>query len=108
MRMQRRVFIGHDFMVDQCIAEEIMHLNNDLGIQTLYCCCGHGFRIRANIIVKTDFIEKMKELGYKEKRPLTRHKVYRQYPKSLVYDHEYTEVHFLPKSKCKCIKKGGS
>lgn len=109
MGMQRRVFIGLDFMVDQCIAEEIIHLNNDLGIQTFYCCCGHGERRNAFIMTKTDHYKEMLEMGYKKKKPIIIHKVYRQYPSGRRYDHECERITFLPLSKCNgaCKKKGG-
>lgn len=103
------ITISQTFDVDDCIADEVLELNQ-MGIQTLYCCCGHGSRHNAFISVKTDYQSKMREMGYKEKKPIIRKKVYRQYPKSLVYDHEYTDVSFLPKSKCNgsCRRNGGN
>lgn len=50
--------------VDKCLLPEILELWKH-GIKTTGCCCGHGNKYMAYIGVKPEYIEKMKELGYK-------------------------------------------
>jgi hypothetical protein len=99
-----KVTISHEIEVDDCVADEILILNG-MGIQTLYCCCGHGERRHAFIMTKTDHYEEMERMGYVVKKPKIIHVVYRQYPKSRVYGHECSRKTFLPKSKCYCRNK---
>ena len=49
--------------IDKCLVDEIRYLWS-LGIITAGCCCGHG-RIEPTICVEEEYIDKMKELGYK-------------------------------------------
>jgi hypothetical protein len=52
--------------VDECIADEIEHLNNVNKIQTLFSCCGHGRKDdSAYIYVEECDIRKMLRLGYR-------------------------------------------
>lgn len=50
------------FLVDVCIAKEIMWLLQQ-GIITINSCCGHGITVPM-IIVHSDSIKKMYSLGY--------------------------------------------
>lgn len=49
--------------IDKCLIPEIKWLWNN-GIETLASCCGHN-KIEPTIIVKSKYIDKMKQLGYK-------------------------------------------
>ena len=49
--------------IDRCIVDEVFDLWC-LGIKTTGCCCGHN-KVEAHIGVTDEFIDKMKELGYK-------------------------------------------
>ena len=49
--------------IDYCLIPEIYSLWKQ-GIVTMACCCGHGNKKVASILVEDEFIEKMKELGY--------------------------------------------
>ena len=95
------ITVSHTFEVDDCIADEILILNQ-MGIQTIYCCCGHGDRRNAFIMTKTDHYSQMIDMGYVKKKPIIIHKVYRQYPSGRRYDHGSEQMTFLPKSKCHC------
>jgi hypothetical protein len=81
------VKVTHTIMVDMCIAEEVVELNNEHGISTQFSCCGHGYKRDAFIKVLKRSVEDMKALGYIQKRPKT--------------DPEW----FKPKSEYKCNTK---
>jgi len=49
--------------IDKCLLPEILSLWKQ-GIKTTGCCCGHG-RLEPFIGVRDEYIDKMKELGYK-------------------------------------------
>lgn len=49
--------------VDTCLLQEVAELWH-LGIITTGCCCGHN-KLDGYIGVESEFIPKMKELGYK-------------------------------------------
>lgn len=49
--------------VDKCLLPEILKLW-EMGIKTTGCCCGHG-RDEPYIGVFNEYIDKMKQLGYK-------------------------------------------
>lgn len=50
--------------VDKCLLPEIVQLW-EMGIKTTGCCCGHGNQGLAFIGVMSEYIPRMKELGYK-------------------------------------------
>lgn len=52
------------FSVDKCLIEEIDSLN-DIGINTIGCCCGHA-KSRGYIQVTPSHCDKMIELGYEQ------------------------------------------
>lgn len=56
-------------MVDICIADEVMGLNNNMGISTQYSCCSGGYKATAFIKVLEKDIPKMIELGYVQRAP---------------------------------------
>ena len=68
--------------IDRCLEDEIKHLWT-LGIITNGCCCGHN-KLEGFIGVENEFIELMKELGYKVK-------IWEKYPNR--------EDNFIPKTK---------
>lgn len=49
--------------VDKCLLPEILSLW-EMGIKTTGCCCGHGRHDKAFIGVKSEYIPRMKKLGY--------------------------------------------
>ncbi len=49
--------------IDKCMVEEIKYLWSK-GIRTMGCCCGHGDKEKASILVLDEDIEKMQALGY--------------------------------------------
>lgn len=49
--------------VDKCLLPEILKLW-EMGIKTMGCCCGHGNPELAFIDVKSEYISRMKEMGY--------------------------------------------
>jgi len=50
--------------IDKCLLPEIIQLW-EMGIKTTGCCCGHGDYSKAFIGVRDEYIDKMKEMGYK-------------------------------------------
>ena len=50
--------------VDKCLLPEILRLW-EAGIKTTGCCCGHGQANMAFIGVRPEYIDRMKEMGYK-------------------------------------------
>ena len=50
--------------VDKCLLPEILRLW-EAGIKTTGCCCGHGRADMAFIGVRPEYIDRMKEMGYK-------------------------------------------
>lgn len=58
---------GYEISCDRCLAFEIRMLN-DMGIQTIGCCCGHGTEA-GYIQVDPKCIDAMKRIGYVERKP---------------------------------------
>jgi hypothetical protein len=50
--------------IDKCLLGEVVSLW-EMGIKTTGCCCGHGKWSKAFIGVKPEYIQVMKDLGYK-------------------------------------------
>lgn len=49
--------------VDKCLLPEILKLW-EMGIKTTGCCCGHGHPDMSFISVRSEYIGRMKSLGY--------------------------------------------
>lgn len=61
---QISVRITRHISIDQCLAQEILFLN-DQGIRTVACCCGHGdSTLPANIIIWSSDEHKAIAMGY--------------------------------------------
>lgn len=54
--------------IDRCVLPELEELWKK-GIETTCSCCGHGEPDTAWIVVKTNYRQKMIDLGYKERHP---------------------------------------
>lgn len=50
--------------IDKCLLPEILQLW-EMGVKTTGCCCGHGKKELSYIGVNPEYIEKMKQMGYK-------------------------------------------
>ena len=59
MKLQLKKFVN----IDKCLLPEILTLW-ERGIKTTGCCCGHN-RAVPYIGVEFEYIDKMKEMGYK-------------------------------------------
>lgn len=55
---------GYNIYCDKCLATEVRILN-DMGIKTVGCCCGHR-KAHGYIQVASEYVERMKELGYQQ------------------------------------------
>jgi hypothetical protein len=53
--------------IDKCLLREILDLW-ELGIKTTGCCCGHGDSSRSFIGVKRGYEDRMRRMGYVERR----------------------------------------
>ena len=49
--------------IDKCLLPEVLKLW-EMGLKTTGCCCGHGRERMSFISVRTEYIGKMKSLGY--------------------------------------------
>ena len=111
----KEIMINHKIKVDDCIADEILELNNNYNILTLASCCGHG-EDDGFIVVHNDMYDstiddigsdilKMLKLGYKFKDFYTYNADSMSKNKKLTTWRKRTVPCFLPKSKCKCKAK---
>lgn len=101
------ITISHKVEVDECIEKEILELNNEHNILTLYSCCGHKKGNYGYICVHEHDEENILQLGY------VKNGIFKTEVQSWNLDKlsEYTKgsyYQFKPKSKCTGLCKGMS
>lgn len=94
LNMGKELKINHIVEVDNCIAKEILELNNKYNILTLHSCCGHDEGDCGFVAVHPENIKDMIALGY------VRNGKYTTQPNDKESEYEFPV--FATKSVCKC------
>lgn len=107
-KTKKEITITHKIKVDQCIADEILELNNKHNILTILSCCGHGDEKEAFLLVHDDDIGKIIKLGYEiasEMIYAERAQIQCQTKDEIKLSVRWS-LGFRPKSICQCKKVG--